>query len=422
MKFCYFAILLLTVIFATKNMCAQELKPLSKVYGIVSEPYAIPDDDQPDFKDIAYRFGWKRKSPCSIGIQFINSGYVDRTIKFAIQDISLNQMIILDPVHNSRFGSETIKANSYSVIWSGPVDNIKDNFLLRIWNSNGDKFDQAPVSILNAWIQKPTITPAVIVDINSKKTINAEEKLSDEITTTPTPAITLTPIPTPTSKSIYLILGDSWIAGDGRSANGSPMWALTLAGLSLWYPQIQSEHMTYPGARAADWIPLLPKLFADYAKKGVPISYVLFVAGPKEFRVAYHPVDCEDCCKGATLSQGVSLSYVFQKDFSQAVSEIYTADPDVNLVVTTAADFAGKPGTITPEGVFDAYAQRLYELQAKYPKMRIANIDQAMYGHPEYFCPLGDPEYTHPNDLGQAIMSLIILEQFANWPYQPSKK
>ena len=31
-------------------------------------------------------------------------------------------------------------------------------------------------------------------------------------TTTPTPAVTMTPIPTPTSKSIYLVLGDSWTA------------------------------------------------------------------------------------------------------------------------------------------------------------------------------------------------------------------
>jgi hypothetical protein len=69
-----------------------------------------------------------------------------------------------------------------------------------------------------------------------------------------------------------------------------------------------------------------------------------------------------------------------------------------------------------------AYIQRLYEIQAKYPNMRIANIGSAMFNHPEYFCPLGDPEYMHPNDLGHAIMSLVILEQFANWPYQPSKK
>jgi len=419
MKFFCFYILLLTVILGAKELGAQEVKAISKVYGIVSEPYIIPDDGQPDFKNVAYRFGWNKKSPYAIGVQFINSGYVDRTIKFAIEDLTLNQMIVLDSVHNAHFGSETVKANSYSVIWSGPVDNIKDSFLLRVWNSNGDKFDQAPVSILNALTQKPISTPAVIVADSSS---NGNAVDSDvKLLAIPTAISTLTPVPTPTSKVIYLVLGDSWAAGDGKSANGIPMWALTYGGLNDWYPQIQLEHSIIPGGRPADWTQVLPKLLADYNKKGIPVGYAVLVTGNREFQER-NSRDFPDCTKGATLSQGVSYSYAYQKDLSEAIGQIYTADPDIHLVVTTVADFSGGTGKGDINAIYGAYIQRLYEIQAKYPNMRIANIGLAMFNHPEYFCPLGDPEYMHPNDLGHAIMSLVILEQFANWPYQPSKK
>jgi hypothetical protein len=56
-------------------------------------------------------------------------------------------MIILDSVRNSRFGSETLRANSESAIWSGPVSNAKDSFSLHVWDSDGDEFDKVPISI-----------------------------------------------------------------------------------------------------------------------------------------------------------------------------------------------------------------------------------------------------------------------------------
>jgi hypothetical protein len=58
-------------------------------------------------------------------------------------------MIVLDAIHNSCFGSETLSENSESIIWSGSVDDIKDSFSLRVWNSNGDEFDKEPISIKN---------------------------------------------------------------------------------------------------------------------------------------------------------------------------------------------------------------------------------------------------------------------------------
>jgi hypothetical protein len=56
-------------------------------------------------------------------------------------------MIVIDKVHHSPFGTETLKPDAISKIWSGPVDNINDVFLLRVWDSDGDEFDSSPVSI-----------------------------------------------------------------------------------------------------------------------------------------------------------------------------------------------------------------------------------------------------------------------------------
>jgi hypothetical protein len=278
--------------------------------------------------------------------------------------------------------------------------------------------------VKNLWAQEVkasmivTQTPAVQIFPAQSHASTPSMTLVPTITSTP--VVTLTPIPTPTSKSIYFVLGDSWVAGNGTSRIGTPMWALTLAGLSLWYPQIQYEYKIIPGSRPLDWVQILPNLLADYTKKGTSIGYAILITGRAEFLFS-NKVDLPDCTKGATLSQGVSYSYIFQKDLSNAIGVIYEANPDIHLVVTTVADSYGGKDNITLAGIYEAYTQRLYELQTKYPKMRIANIEQAMYGHPEYFCPLGDPEYTHPNDLGQVIMALTILEQFANWPYIPAK-
>ena len=56
-------------------------------------------------------------------------------------------MVILDPVHNARFGTETVRQNSEGKIWSGSVDNPKDSFSLHVWDSDGDEFDKIPISI-----------------------------------------------------------------------------------------------------------------------------------------------------------------------------------------------------------------------------------------------------------------------------------
>jgi len=145
MKNILFSILIL--FFSVNYLSAQQVKDLSKFFTIVSVPYTLPDNDQQNFADVYFRFGWSSKIPCSIAIQFANHAYKTIKFKFAIKDVTANKIVLLDTVHNSRFGIENLKANCTSVIWSGLVDNVNDSFSLRVWNSDGDELDKEPISI-----------------------------------------------------------------------------------------------------------------------------------------------------------------------------------------------------------------------------------------------------------------------------------
>jgi len=138
---------ILILFFSVNYLSAQQVKDLSKFFTIVSVPYTLPDNDQQNFADVYFRFGWSSKIPCSIAIQFANHAYKTIKFKFAIKDVTANKIVLLDTVHNSRFGIENLKANSTSVIWSGLVDNVNDSFSLRVWNSDGDELDKDPISI-----------------------------------------------------------------------------------------------------------------------------------------------------------------------------------------------------------------------------------------------------------------------------------
>ncbi len=147
MKKLCFSILLLVIFFGTKTLWAERAKDISKLYKFISVTYSVPDDDQQHFANVDFRFGWNDKSPYKIAIQFVNHSYSTRKFKFVIKDVTSKKMVLLDVAHNSRFGSENLKPNSVGAIWSGPVDNIKDSFSLRVWDSEGDEFDKVPVSI-----------------------------------------------------------------------------------------------------------------------------------------------------------------------------------------------------------------------------------------------------------------------------------
>jgi hypothetical protein len=446
MKKNIFSVLLLVLIFCAKDLRAQDL---SKNYQILSVFYNVPDDDQKDFETINFRYGWTNQAPYSIAIQFTNAGYSEKKLKFAIKDVTSNQMILLDPVHNVYFGTETLKANSDGAVWAGPIDNLKDSFALRVWDSDGDAFDQEPISILSEWAQKPINTQVIItnqvipspttpstptptqtlpqnapVSIGSAK-IGASNGTpgTSEGKLTNMPTATTTPIPV--FNCTYLAIGDSYTSGEGASCPASAFASLTYETLKNWYPGIKFELDGNMGAEPYGWVLAMPDRLERYAKKdGLPIEYVMFQTGTSCFVNVYNAGNAidhngDDHCKGASLSQGVSYSYNYQKRMDTIIGDIYAFNPNVNLVVLGIPDSSGGTGRYAPSGVYEAYRQRLYELKVKYPKMRIADVYRAMKGHPEYFKYY--PDFNHPDDQGQTVIAKCVLEQFKDWPYKPSK-
>jgi len=147
MKKHYLMMAVFSLIFGAKGLCAEQADDLSKSCEIVSVSYSVPDNDQQNFEDVNFRFGWKGNAPATLSIQFINDGYSVRSFKFAIKDITSKKMIVLDAAHHAHLGSETLSPNSTSVVWSGPVDDLNDSLTLRVWNDKGDQFDKVPISI-----------------------------------------------------------------------------------------------------------------------------------------------------------------------------------------------------------------------------------------------------------------------------------
>lgn len=468
MRKIYFSVLFLFIVFCAKNLCAQNNQDLSTNYQILSVFYNIPGKDQSNFDAVNFRYGWTNQTPYTIAIQFTNAGYSDQKIKFAIKDITSNQTILIDPIHNSYFATETLKANSNGAIWSGEVKDLKDLFALRVWDSNGNAFNQTPVSILNSWVQKPrkistpdiinspapsptvtailTPTPTILqktptntetIKIDSTK-INgiSGEKPTNTSTPARTPTLTKTPTftytptatytptksqtPAPVFSCIYTAIGDSYTGGEGASCPVSTFGYLVSETLKAWYPGISYEPDGCPGAMTDGWVTAVPEELNRFEKKDqLPLGYVMFQTGPGCF-FAVNQDACPDCCKGASLSQGVSYSYAYQKNMDKIISEIYSVNPNVNLLVLGIPDTSGGAGHFAQPETYEAYRQRLFELKDKYPKMRIADLYTVMKGHSEYFQHAGDDK-DHPNDMGQAIIAKTILDQFSYWPYRPTK-
>jgi hypothetical protein len=446
MKRLYFSVFLLITVFCAKDLRAQETEDLSNNYKILSRFYNLPDDGQKNFDHVNFRYGWTSQAPYTIAIQFTNAGYDDKKLKFAIKDVTSNQTILLDTTHNAYFGTETVKANSNSAIWSGTVSNLKDGFALRVWDSDGDSFDQAPISILSTWTQKPknTPTPTATASSTSLTPINmptiTPTSISIEImtisgtkpinTSTPTrtPTFTYTPTatytptrsqtPAPVFNCVYTTIGDSYAFGEGASCPASTFAHLTAETLKTWYPGIIFEADGIPGSEPSDWANNISSHLENFTKKdGLPIAYVMFQTGSSCF---FNVNNGDDRCKDASLSQGVTASYVFQKELDKIIGQIYAANPYVHLVMLDIPDSSGGAGHYAPPEVYEAYRQRLFELKSKYPRMRIADIYTAMKGHAEWFRHEHDDK-DHPNNLGQVVIANCILKEFSYWPYPPQQ-
>jgi hypothetical protein len=140
--------LLLLCCLLPKGLGAQEDKDLSKVYEVATPFRPLSADANSDFNNMVYyHFGWNRKGPAVIALQFVNMGYKDHKLKFAIKDLTAKKLVVLDPARRSNFGTEALKADSKGAIWTGAVKNIRDKFSLHAWEDGGDEMDKDPVSI-----------------------------------------------------------------------------------------------------------------------------------------------------------------------------------------------------------------------------------------------------------------------------------
>jgi hypothetical protein len=487
------------------DVLAQEAKNISRSYRILSVYYAVPDNEKKYFDTINFRYGWADQAPYSIAIQFFNPGYNDRKLKFAIKDVTSGQMIMLDQVHNSNFGTENLKANSDGEIWAGQINSLKDTFSLRVWNADGDELEQAPISILNAWMPKtsravkknqmtptrtytstPTWTAVVPVEthavltetmtvtpvpsltstiappssvmggmamdglrINSSAqvltlTVTGTQPLSStptrtltftrtptftktpHFTHTSTPTITPTATYTPTKsqtalpeyKCLFIAIGDSYTEGMGASSQEKGFAYLSYQQMKNWYPGMTFINDGCSGSTPGAWKTVIPDQMDKFLKKqGVPLGYVMFQTGPLSFFMV-HREDCLSCCKGASISEGVSFSYAYQKQMDDDISAIYAVNPNVKLVLLGIPDTSGGTGTYAPVGIYEAYRERLFELKSKYPKMRIVDLYTILKGRTDCYVHNTDHK-DHPNDFGQVLIEKGILEQFRYWPGLP---
>jgi hypothetical protein len=434
-----FVFLFLAAFMTAPMAPCQEVPTIEGAYPILSPFYNVPGSTDERFKHLNFRFGWTHTAPYRIAVQISNPTYGEQKIKFAIRDLTTNQTLLLDEEHNAYAINEALPAGMNGQIWSGDIQSLSDAFALKVWDGDGDSFQQTPVTISNAWTKKrpparklnsPTPTPAAQV----VPTINKAAHPGGTPVQTPTPTViltaTLTDTPTPCQtpapylKCALAFFGDSW-TGDNDPSNPLQKYFcnLTYRGLAKWYPGLVSTRddlVEGLGCAPECWNQSLSGYLDLMVKKnqGVPIGYMVFQTGNVCFYYAPDP-PAHTGCKGTSVSQGVSISYLYQKHMDEILGTIYAKLPDVHLVVLGIADTTGGAGHYAPPEVYQAYRDRLWELKAKYPQMRIVDLYPAVGDHTEFYYRSGGRE--HPSMAGHAFYAKCILDQFSYWPYRPEK-
>jgi hypothetical protein len=432
-----FVFLLLAIFLIAPMAPCQEAQTIEESYPILSPFYNVPGSTAERFNHLNFRYGWTDKDPYRIAVQISNPSYGEQKIKFAIKDLTTNQLVLLDEEHNAYFINETLPASMDGKIWSGEVQSLSDAYALKVWDSDGDSFQQAPVRISGEWAKKrhparkrklSLTTPKLSVVPAGKNTSSPGGTPVYTPTATPTATGTNTPTPcqtpAPYKKCALVFLGDSY-TGDNDPSNPRQQYFCNLIyqGLAKWYPGVESTHKDVvcrvgcvPECWALDANAWLDGLIKN--NPGVPIGYMVFQTGNSCFYFAPDP-PAHTGCKGASVSQGVSISYVYEKFMDEVLGAIYAKLPDVHLVVFGIADTTGGAGRYAPPEVYQAYRDRLLELKAKYPQMRIADLYESIGDHSECFYHAGGRE--HPSMEGHAYFVKSALDQFSYWPYKPRK-
>jgi hypothetical protein len=146
-KKCFYGSLLAAVL-CIGHLGAQDDTAFPKEFNVVSNFHSVPGKDKNDLQNLVYyRFAWRKKAPYAVAIQFVNLGYGERKLKFAVKDITSKKNVVIDPAHQSCFGTEALKESSKGMIWSGPIDSPNDRLSLRVWEDGGDEIDKAPISM-----------------------------------------------------------------------------------------------------------------------------------------------------------------------------------------------------------------------------------------------------------------------------------
>ncbi len=360
---------LLTIFLIAPMAPCQESPYIEDTYPILSPFYNVPGSTDERFTHLNFRFGWTDKAPYRIAVQFSNPAYRDQKIKFAIKDLTTDQSVLLDADHNAYFINETLRANSDGSIWSGEVRNLSDAFALKVWDSEGDSFQQTPVTISSDWAKKrrparkrklstPTPTPTVpVIPAGENAVVSGGTPVS---TATPIPTMTATSTDSPTPcqtpapyfKCALAFVGDSYTGQNNPSdPNQKYFCNLTYQGIKNWYPGVEStlkDVFSGGGCTPECWMNDTGGWLKGIIKAnpGIPIGYLVLQTGNACFY--YVPVPDRSSCKGASVSQGVSISYIYQKYMDEAIATIYSELPDVHLVVLGIADTTGGSGHYAP--------------------------------------------------------------------------
>ncbi len=444
--------LICTALLSVPVARGQESQKLEDLYPILSPSYNVPGSDETHFPHLNFRFAWTNAAPLKIAIQLANPTYGDQKIKFAIKDLTTGQTVQLDEEHNAYFINETLHPNQEGSIWFGDVNSLSDQFALKVWDNDGDAFQQEPVTLMSAWTQKPrpvkihrspsptptytktmvpTVTRSPVPGATPLPTSTPTWTMTSSETPTPTDTVTTTDTATPCQtpapffKCSLVFFGDSFSSRNGYRPGDRNFKGLTIESMQKWYPGLQTTDDDVmiregcdPGCWAHEihiWLDWLAK-----SHKDIPIGYFVFETGDACFY--YAPAPDHDGCKGASVSQGVSISYIYQEKMDETLQAIYAQYPAVHLVVTGIADTTGGAGHFAPPEVYQAFNQRLYELKAKYPRMRIADIYPLIGNHSEYFMHTETMDNDHPTFEGHALYAKCVLDQFSYWPYHPKIK